>query len=290
MTDTVAHMICVGATKAGTSWLYAYLRRHPDCWMRSIKELHYFNTVQNDSFDDQIAGREAELSRLEARPEDARLLTRKQDLRDWLSVLALRGRDDAAYLDYLHHGRGNGRLVGDITPAYGLLSVQMLRRIARLAANLRIVYLLRDPVERLWSQLRMNARRRVKDESQYERKALALMDAALAGREERAVVRGDYADTLVRLDAAFDPKHLLVMFQEDLFSKQGLARLTSFLGIAPKRFDTERRIHAGAPATLDAERHARAVAFLRPQYDFVAARFGALPPSWQRSLQMGAAA
>ena len=280
-------MICVGATKAGTSWLYAYLRRHPDCWLRSIKELHYFNTVQNDSFDDQIALRRKDLARLEARGNEPRLLARQRDLRDWLHVLEARGQDDAAYRAYLHKGRGTERVVGDVTPAYGLLSVASLRRMVALAADVRVIYLLRDPVERLWSQLRMNARRRITDPAQYERKALKLMDAALAGGEERAVIRGDYAATVTRLDAAIDPKRLLVMFQDDLMSREGLQRLTSFLGISAKRFDTERRVHEGAPLALDAERHARAVEFLRPQYDFIAARFGALPPRWQRNLQVG---
>ncbi|TVP71998.1 MAG: hypothetical protein EA339_08290 [Rhodobacteraceae bacterium] len=281
-------MICVGATKAGTSWLYAYLRRHPDCWLRSIKELHYFNTVQNDSFDDQITQRQAELARLQARGDAPRLLARQRDLRDWLTVLGARGADDdAAYRAYLHEGRSAQRVVGDVTPAYGLLSVAMLRRIATLGADVRMVYLLRDPVERLWSQLRMNARRRIKDPAEYERKALKLMDAALAGGEERAVIRGDYAGAVTRLDAAVEPQSLLIMFQDELMSRSGLERLTSFLGISARKFDTERRVHEGAYVPLDAARHARAVELLRPQYDFIAERFGALPPRWQRNLQVG---
>ncbi|MGB1236528.1 MAG: sulfotransferase family protein, partial [Planktomarina sp.] len=37
-------LICPGATKAGTSWLYRYLHDHSACQLRAVKELHYFDT------------------------------------------------------------------------------------------------------------------------------------------------------------------------------------------------------------------------------------------------------
>ena len=37
-------MYGIGATKAGTSWLYRYLAAHPDGYLRSIKELHFFDS------------------------------------------------------------------------------------------------------------------------------------------------------------------------------------------------------------------------------------------------------
>jgi hypothetical protein len=40
-------LICTGAIKAGTSWLYRYLLRHPDCHLRAIKELHFLNSAED---------------------------------------------------------------------------------------------------------------------------------------------------------------------------------------------------------------------------------------------------
>src|SRR5438093_12007205 len=37
--------LCVGAQKAGTSWLYRQLEPHPDFWMPPIKELHYLDNL-----------------------------------------------------------------------------------------------------------------------------------------------------------------------------------------------------------------------------------------------------
>jgi hypothetical protein len=43
--DACPDFLCVGAQKAGTSWLYHQLTLHPDFWMPPIKELHYFDTL-----------------------------------------------------------------------------------------------------------------------------------------------------------------------------------------------------------------------------------------------------
>src|SRR5262245_22296484 len=37
--------LCVGAQKAGTSWLYRQLEPHPDFWMPPVKELHYLDQL-----------------------------------------------------------------------------------------------------------------------------------------------------------------------------------------------------------------------------------------------------
>src|SRR5262245_62109605 len=43
--DACPDFLFVGAQKAGTSWLYGQLERHPDFWMPPVKELHYLNSL-----------------------------------------------------------------------------------------------------------------------------------------------------------------------------------------------------------------------------------------------------
>ena len=40
---TLPRFLCIGAQKAGTSWLFAQLQSHPKVWMPPLKELQYFN-------------------------------------------------------------------------------------------------------------------------------------------------------------------------------------------------------------------------------------------------------
>ena len=37
--------VCIGAQKAGTTWLYDNLRPHPEVWLPQVKEIHFFDTV-----------------------------------------------------------------------------------------------------------------------------------------------------------------------------------------------------------------------------------------------------
>src|SRR5689334_16087334 len=45
MGDACPDFLCIGAQKAGTSWLYQQLEPHPDFWMPPVKELHYFDLL-----------------------------------------------------------------------------------------------------------------------------------------------------------------------------------------------------------------------------------------------------
>lgn len=274
----------VGATKAGTSWLHAYLEAHPECHLRTIKELHYFDMLDAGKLEKVRAEFQETRNALAARkmPDDVvRAVARARRLRDieaWAAALA-RG-DEAAYLDYLGAERGAARLIADITPAYSLLSVGRLKRMAAMTPDVRFVYLLRDPVERLWSHVRMIANRRAAPGEDITARAGRILDRVLRGEETHITERGDYRAVLGRLWAAVDPSRLFVAFYEELFSDAGVDRLCRFLGIAPQPAPLAERVHAGVPVPLSAAQRAAAAAFLAPQYDFVADRLGRVPPQW----------
>jgi hypothetical protein len=275
-------LMCVGATKAGTSWLYRALFRHPECHLRTRKELHYFDTVETGNFDRQIGVTTRELIALEARDDRPwNYRARHRDLTEWLALMQGRAADMSGYLAYLSQHRADRRLVGDITPAYALLPADRLRQIASMAADVRFVYLLRDPVSRLWSHVRMLASRVAREGHGFAEAAFAALDRVLEGQDAPTLERGDYAGAIARLDAAVDPRRLLVMFQDDLMTRDGWVRLCTFLGIGPIEADFDRRVHAGVALDLAPDRRRAAARLLRPQYDFAARRFGTLPQSWQ---------
>ena len=43
--------ICVGAGKAGTTWLWEMLRLHPGIYLPDVKEIHYFNDIAYEGSD-----------------------------------------------------------------------------------------------------------------------------------------------------------------------------------------------------------------------------------------------
>ena len=167
--------------------------------------------------------------------------------------------------------------MADVTPAYALLPVARLHQMAGIAADVRFLYLLRDPVARLWSQARMIARRAVGDVAEFPARAVAemraLLDRIAAGTRERE----DYAGIITRLRAAVAPERLML-------TRPGLARLCAFLGIRVAPADFDKRVLEGAPLPLAEDLRARAQGLLRPQYEFVARLFPDLPESWRRNM------
>src|SRR5438067_11210494 len=99
--DACPDFLCIGAQKAGTSWLYRQLTEHPDFWMPPVKELHYFN----------LLGRVPSVASARARDD--------RDRRFLEAIKRLSARSHLDLEDYAGLFAVKGDLLsGDITPAY----------------------------------------------------------------------------------------------------------------------------------------------------------------------------
>lgn len=282
-------LVCVGATKSGTSWLYRHLRAHPDCHLRTIKELHYFDMTRPAHFADAQARIEAEIARLQPRLPDAALAGRLADLVEWRAVLARGATDLAAYRAFLLGGRADQPVVGEVTPAYGLLPLARLRQIAEVGA-VKVVFLMRDPVARAWSHVRMVAARAGEGFEDRARSLLARLIAGdLSGEGRGIAIRGDYRAIVPRLKAAFAPAALHLAFYEDLLSPAGVQRLWSFLGIGPGPVDLETRVWESPRLAMTGEEAQGLRRWLAPQYDYVSGLMPQLPQAWRANMQEGLA-
>lgn len=295
MSGDPAIMICVGATKAGTSSLYRYLHDHPDCHMRSVKEIHYFDTVENEDYAfqfDVFARLRAALVRRQDvarqngnRWKVANLERQIKDVDEIVRILEL-GEDGVSdYLFYLLDGIGDKKLAGDITPGYGLLSEDRLRDMAHMAPDVRFVFLMRDPVERLWSHVRMQAKRQRRPGEEVAVKAKRIMNRVVNRDLEKHIApRGDYAGIIEKLKRAVPEDKLLVGFTEDLLTGEGLGTLCRFLGIAERPVEKDPHAHEGVKLELSDKQRHEAARFLAPQYAYVEKTFGKLPAGWQANM------
>ena len=276
---------CVGATKAGTSWLHQQLSVHPDCHFRTIKELHYFDALENGRMDRQIQSHREQLAGMDARgaaradQSNAKLLRRQKDRRDWLNVIERNGEDLQAYTSYLCEGAGSHRVVGDVTPAYALLPKTRLRQMSAIMPDVRFLYLLRDPIDRLWSHVRMIAARRDPDGLVKRRRADNILSRTLRGEEGQISMRSDYAEAISRLCVAVQPHRLLIDVYEELFSGNAFVRICEFLGIRPVAIDPS-PVHAGQTLEMLPEQRQAAAEWLAPQYQIAYDVLGRRPSDW----------
>ena len=282
---------CVGATKAGTSWLYTQLAAHPECHFRAIKELHYFDALEDDALEQELDKHRRQHARILAKvaaqggdpgPRQSRRL---RDISAWINVLERGAEDRDAYLDYLRDGAGDAKVIGDITPAYCVLTAARLRVMSDLAPNVRFSMLLRDPVERLWSHVRMIAARRDRNGQATSERCARILNKTFKGKEDDIAKRSDYAGALERLAAAVPSGKVLVDVFEDMVTGEGFARICNFLGIRAIE-PSPVPVHAGQPLPMSPEQRRAAAQWLAPQYEASARVLGRMPEAWIRKGQL----
>ncbi|MFN4177077.1 sulfotransferase family protein [Phenylobacterium sp.] len=141
---------------------------------------------------------------------------------------------------------------GEVTPIY-VYWPNSLERIRRYNPDMRLVLILRDPVERAWSHWRMERGRGVEthDFSWCIREGRARLQAADPPgfhREFSYVERGFYGRQVERLFGLFPREQVLILTSGDLDADPAgvMARLSRFLGVGNPPPLAPRRAHVGA--------------------------------------------
>ena len=194
----------VGVQKGGTNALYRFLREHPEIGMSSRKEVHLFDA-----------------------PEYSGAWTPKQI--------------DERYRPFFEHCPDAG-LRGEATPIY-LYVPEIARELARYNPELKLIVLLRDPVERAISHYYMERGRNWEHRSLWW--ALLCEPFRLRrGKDPRAHrsamrvgsyrTRGLYSLQLRNLFRFFDRKRVLIVHNRDLRERHDatLRRIFTFLGVS----------------------------------------------------------
>ena len=215
-TDKGPDFLVIGAQRAGTTWLHRVLRQHPSLWLPPVKELHYFDRL--------------ETKRTILDPKERRRVGLKQllSLDPWLVSYWLRARSDEWYARLFRDAKAKGLVAGEITPAYATLDETVLRRIKRLNDNIKLIFVMRDPVERAWSAVNNAAKKGLPMPRRVEK-------SIKRARESGAAARSAYADTIRRLEAVFPASQVHYCFFEDLRDRPEAltSDLFSFLGVEP---------------------------------------------------------
>jgi hypothetical protein len=245
--------LIIGAQRAGTSWLWRELRAHPDIWMPAVKELHWFDRSPTYPSPSYFMARSG-LGEMVGRGEDSTVWRRRfarrlaADLPRWELVrwdLAyfLARRSDDWYLSLF--GPGDGRVRGEATPAYAMLADEDVERIATLLPDVRIVFCLRDPIERAWSQLRQSHGPRIEAGAMSIAEMRDFVDSP--GQE----LRSDYARTIAIWSQYVPKTRFQIAFYDHLVDdpQRLLESVCAFVGADPARVElTADRLNRFGPA------------------------------------------
>jgi hypothetical protein len=174
---------------------------------------------------------------------------------------------------YLSHfpERGAAAVVGEASPNY-LFHPEVPARIRRDVPNAKLIALLRNPVDRAYSQYQMRLRRvgtkTFEEDIDQEFERLQTLDC-VPGPEKghhTYVARGVYVDQIQRWLAEFPREQLLVLKSEAFFARpeEGIAQTLAFLGLPAWSPDHYEVHNPGSYADMAPETRQRLAAYFSP--------------------------
>lgn len=225
--------LSVGAMKAGTTWLYAVLARHPALHFAMEKEIHYFyhQYVNPEQLSEAYRLREARnryLFRFD--PARANIDAVRANLH-WVSAYLNRPVDDYWYRN-LFHLRDHQVYACDFSNLNAQLPKEAWPQIAAKCDRLRVLFTMRDPVQRLWSHTKFHLQL-TGQLDQLENWGPQEFQEFV--HRKHIWVNAEYGQILRNLKGGLAPDMLKVLFYEDLHHDQRatLAEIEGFLGLPP---------------------------------------------------------
>lgn len=278
----------VGAQKSGTTWLYDQLKANKTVNMGFRKEYHVLDSIENpkqyNGFREKYIQKALDLhnkgrlgknlsNKMRGCAKHSLMLAFIDNIENYFN-----------YFDYLYLKDCETQVVGDMTPNYALLKPKTLKLLRtgleKRGFNIKVFFLMRDPVERLWSSARMK-KRRIKGTEKESFDELDFLISCKEGSEQDLKTR--YELTIKNIEEVFNPIDVYYGFYEELFTDSSYQKIKSFLGIQLKTFSAAHVVNASPkkivlPKRLELEITER----YRPTYDFIRRRHGkSISNLWQ---------
>lgn len=246
--------LVIGAQKAGTSWLWVNLRKHPQIWMPPIKEIHYFDYLYTEKSKNWAAGhiKQNVYNSLKWIFNNNDYATVDYSYSEYLSYIAHNHMFTEQWYKYIYLSRDSSvnKILGDITPEYSTISEAGIIYLKNLLPDdVKIIYLIRDPVNRALSQLRMNIERRSIDSNVIDKEQWLNLTV-----EEDILNRGDYKTYTPRWDKYFTREQILYLPYKliDKNPKYILESVENFIGVYnfDQYEDLNNKIHVTRKITI----------------------------------------
>lgn len=264
----------VGCQKGGTSWLHSQLKKNQQVDMGFTKEYHIFDALHLEGCKYIM---HEKLDLLKKLINSNTLLTTQGNLLRHLDFY----RDINNYFDYFDNLWSQSdaiTTVGDISPPYCELPVEIFLQIKneleRRGFTVKVIFLMRDPVERCWSWVRHWQRDLIKNDpsltmqSQHE-------SLAEIYNSPYCELRTRYENTLRNIEAVFPQENVFYALYENLFEHGTLSRLRSFLEIEDfePNVGEKRNVSLQKNCQISPELSKQIVTYYRETYEVCMSRF-----------------
>ncbi|MDT8893925.1 sulfotransferase domain-containing protein [Halomonas sp. I1] len=150
--------LSAGAMKAGTTWLYERLKDHPDIFFTPEKEIHYFANVAG--IERQLSYRNRLLKLKEVIEKcsggNPKFISKHVGEISWYAKYAGKEKIDGSWYESLFEGNSDKKYCADFSNLYCQMDRKGWAHAKTLSNNIKVIYTLRDPLERLWSHYKFH--------------------------------------------------------------------------------------------------------------------------------------
>jgi hypothetical protein len=214
--ETLPNFLGIGAQRAGTTWLHKMLIQHHDIYASATKELHFFDERPNYTGYQGIGS------------PDQRFYYNLNSTSHW------------RWYKRQFKQAENANIVGEITPFYATLSEQRVSYIAEKLHHPKIIYILRNPIQRAWSAFRRAwflETGHTNDDFDTDVTLKTIMYPA-------KLIHGDYIRNTSIYEKIFGVDRILYLFYDDIVRKPSdvLHQIWTFFKVAPLHL-SEPEIH-----------------------------------------------
>ncbi|WP_421702404.1 sulfotransferase family protein [Aliiroseovarius sp.] len=240
-----SHAICIGAQKAGTTWLHQVLSKNPRIWVPPFKEVHFFDHLyipENRRWTKWHIGRGVENAKrwnqMSARPKGPRYV-------DYLDSLMNDDMFSDPWYRRVFSIAPPTSTTLDVTPAYLSIGEGGVEHVKKRYTGVKIICLVRDPVDRAISQVRMTA-------SRLGGNDWSLEDWLEHADSKEVEIRSDYRKFLPIWRNAFGEDLLILPFKSIKNEPhEMLLELERFLGLPGAIYEQANiKVHEAKGATL----------------------------------------
>ncbi len=224
--------LIAGPQRTGTTWLHAHLRRHPEIFLSEPKELFFFSRLKTPGS-----------SKFQS--NDLSWYLRFFHDPPWRYALK------NAMALWRHHEPYRPRVRGEATASYAALDADVIREITVLNPDIKVILMIRNPIDRAWSHAKKdlvrNRNRRLQDVSEDEFRTFFTDPYQL----QCARVVENYDNWAAHLRNG----HLFGGLFDDVASRPEalLLRVMSFLGVTSDPRYIDQSVHEAVNPTATSE-------------------------------------
>ena len=285
----------IGAHKAGTTWLHHQLSQHKQVWLPPLKELHFFDRSTEYPSPNYLSATSPMPRFFGTQPWQSKRMLQvfKYYIKSTLGLKfkesvwwrkILFGHYDKTWYCNLFSQASSYQITGEVTPAYSILKSKDVSEIKCINPHVKLIFLIRNPIDRAWSAIRFNSDRGYSNINLESSKEIIQ-----ALKKPGTMLRGDYERTLNVYLEYFDASQILICFY-DAIQKDPvnlMSSITDFLGIGSfekSSIDSRKRFNRSPQSLMPKEVTHFLSETYSPMIDRLAVRCS-YASSWQAEIE-----